>query len=549
MIRLCPNCRMERPLTEFYCEGTREGVTCHWDLSTVEISEPGGASPEIAAAPAPTAAMCSNGHPVGQGDLICPVCEAPVTGAIIPPPAAPHRETSSDTEPSLVQGWRLNARLQGPSPVRESFIAVRESDGRQAVLTLYAEGFEPDPAVYEAVRKLPRNFVPEILLTGRWRDRAFEVVEELTGDNFSGLVVTPGDVGRVRQIVDQLGRALNAFSECGLRHRDLRPSVVLVRSHDPLELAITGFGSARLSEFDLDIVSPLETTRYMAPEAIAGGVAAASDWWSLGMMLLELLTNGKCFEGVNEPAFLIHVVTNGVLVPPGLDPALDVLLRGLLARDRRERWQWNEVRAWIAGERLQAPTQNGAMEEPPIGAGIALSGRTYRTPTSFALAAAEAANWDEARDALLRGAIAAWAQEAGFSPMLQSGLRQAGRALELSEDLRLSIALKLLNPAMPLIVRGNILTPGWLLDHPLEGYELITGPAPDFLRKIDPEDGLSRLKMRAEAVRARARQLEITLNEEELRVYLLSTSIPRLAAMWEERRKLLPDTEHPDLPR
>ncbi len=46
------------------------------------------------------------------------------------------------------------------------------------------------------------------------------------------------------------------------------------------DLVIGGFGSARLSEFDLDIASPLETTRYMAPEAIAGGVAPASDWWS-----------------------------------------------------------------------------------------------------------------------------------------------------------------------------------------------------------------------------------------------------------------------------
>ena len=109
------------------------------------------------------------------------------------------------------------------------------------------------------------------------------------------------------------------------------------------------------------------------------------------------------------------------------------------------------------------------------------------------------------------------------------------------------MALKILNPAIPLIVRGNILTPGWLLDHPQEGYELITGPAPDFLRKLNTEDWLSRLKTRADAVRARTRQLDIELNEEELRVHLLSTSIPRLAAMWEERRKLLPDTEHPGL--
>jgi serine/threonine protein kinase len=241
--------------------------------------------------------------------------------------------------------------------MRERFTAVRESDGRQAVLTLYAQGSEPDPAVYDVIRNLPRDHVPEIIITGRWRDRAFEVTEELTGENLSALVVTPDDTGTVRQIVNQIGRALNAFSEHGLRHRDLRPGVVLVRSRDPLNLVITGFGSARLSEFDLDIVSPLETTRYMAPEAIVGGVAAASDWWSLGMLLLERLTGGACFVGVNEQAFLIHVLTNGVPIPLGLDASVDLLLRGLLARDRRERWQWNEVRGWLASFHRRTPVR------------------------------------------------------------------------------------------------------------------------------------------------------------------------------------------------
>jgi hypothetical protein len=49
---------------------------------------------------------------------------------------------------------------------------------------------------------------------------------------------------------------------------------------------------------------------------------------------------------------------------------------------------------------------------------------------------------------------------------IPAALRQFVRVEELTEDLRLSISLKTLNPAMPLIVRGNIVTPGWLLDHP-----------------------------------------------------------------------------------
>jgi primosomal replication protein N'' len=546
MIRLCPNCGTERPLTELFCEGTPEGQTCHWDLSGVDLSAPGVARPAPSPPPpGPTLRTCPNSHAIGDGDLICPICEAPVSGtdSSAPPP----EERAPAPEETVVEGWRLSAQLPPSSAVCETFVAVRAADGRQAVLTLYAEGSEPDPAVYDALRKLPRDHVPEIIATGRWHDRAFEVTEELTSGNFSDLLVSSGDVETVRQIVDQLGRALNAFSECGLRHRDLRPAVVLVRSRKPLDLAITGFGSARLSEFDLDIVSPLEMTPYMAPEAIAGGVAAASDWWSLGMLLLEGLTRGACFEGVNEQAFLIHVLTNGVPIPLGLNPSLDLLLRGLLARDRRERWQWNEVRAWLAGEAVVAPAGTRPQDDPATGAGIVLGGRTYRRAASFALAAAEAANWDEARDALLRGAVAAWTQEAGLDPMLQAGLRQLGHAHELTDDLRLSIALKMLNPTMPLIVRGNILTPAWLLDHPQEGYELVTGPAPDFLRKLDAEDWLSRLKTRAEALRARARQLDVALNEEELRVHLLSTSMARLAALWDERRKLIPDTEHPGL--
>ena len=40
---------------------------------------------------------------------------------------------------------------------------------------------------------------------------------------------------------------------------------------ESLDLVITSFGSARLSDYDLDVVSPLEITRYTAPEAVAGG--------------------------------------------------------------------------------------------------------------------------------------------------------------------------------------------------------------------------------------------------------------------------------------
>src|SRR5262249_45295966 len=151
--------------------------------------------------------------------------------------------------------------------------------------------------------------------------------------------------------------------------------------------------------------SPLETSYYTAPEALAGGVAAASDSWSMGMILLELLTDGRCFEGVREQAFLIHVLTNGPPIPGDLDPRADLLLRGLLARDRRKRWTWKDVRSWLDGDAPSAPEfADRRVQDADSKRSITLAGRTFGNPKAFALAAAEESHWEDARNLLLRGA-------------------------------------------------------------------------------------------------------------------------------------------------
>jgi primosomal replication protein N'' len=480
------------------------------------------------------------------GDLMCLECGSPPADgndmATVDAAATPETETET-----LIDGWRLLRQISNTGGVRERYLAEQEQTHRRAVLTLYRPGAEPDPAIYDVIRRLPREHVPEIIATGRWDERAYEVAEELTGGTLAELGIVVSDDQAVRHVVRELGQALHAFNEAGLRHRDLRPATLLVRSREPLDLVISGFGSARLSEFDLDIVSPLETSRYMAPEAIAGGVAAASDWWSLGMILLEQITQGACFENVHANAFLIHVLANGVPLPDDLDPQLNLLLRGLLARDRHQRWQWPQVQAWLNGEAVEAPACASGEKDDDEGASITLGNQRFRKPSVFALAAAQAEHWAQALDHLLRGVIVTWAEQIGLPPRLLAGLRQVAQHEGLEDDFRLMLALKLLNPEIPLIQRGEIVTPGWLLEHPLEGYRLISGSVPDLLEQLQTESWLSRLKSRAENVRQRALHQHIELVEEQLRIFLLSTSRARLAAQWQERQRLLPDTEHPGL--
>lgn len=559
MIRFCPNCHTERSIEEMFCEGQVDGHACDWPLSGVPIRPEGWTPTPEAVAPVQQSSTlcCMNGHDVEPGDLMCPECGADIApganladnaiaGVQPKRPARPPEEQSAAAETRIGE-WSLLRRLPTTSSVRERYETVRDSDGREAVLTLYALGSEPDLEVYEVLRTLDRDHVPEILETGRWGERAYEVSEDLRGGTLADLGLLPDDAATLSRIVEEIGGALAALADNGLRHRDLRPGAIMVRARDPLDLVITGFGSARLSEYDLDIVSPLEITRYTAPEAVAGGVAAASDWWSLGMLLLEQVTRGACFAGADDQSFLISVLTNGAPIPDGLSPELDTLLRGLLSPDRRTRWCWPQVRRWLDGDMPDAPPRRGAAEDDTAQRSITLGGRRHAGAAHFALAAAEAEHWDEARSLLLRGDLVTWMAEAGFHPELRAEIRSIANLDDVSEDIRLALALKALNPSMPLVVRGEIVTPAWLLAHSEEGYALITGPVPDRLERDDNELWLSRLKRREARVRERARQLDVELDEVKLRPLSLSTSKSRLASIWEEQRRLLPDTDHAGL--
>jgi hypothetical protein len=288
----------------------------------------------------------------------------------------------------------------------------------------------------------------------------------------------------------------------------------------------------------------------MAPEAIMGNVAAASDWWSLGMILLEQFSGGAAVPAdINPKAFLLHVMTNGVAIPETIAPRLRLLLRGLLTRDWHRRWQWREVEAWLDGQEIEAPEgrETGDDEGKREGVSLSLDKKSYRSPKLFALAAAEESHWTEARALLLRGDLITWAERAGLQAEALAHLREVARQDDLEDDFRLMLALKCLNADMPLIHQGRIVTPNWLLEYPEDAFRLISGSVPDILRRFDCEGWLSRLKKRAQDIRERARNLDIPLQEAALRIYLLATSRPRLLAEWRERLRLFPDSRHPGL--
>jgi len=110
-----------------------------------------------------------------------------------------------------------------------------------------------------------------------------------------------------RQIALGLGRA----HESGVVHRDIKPSNIIVTVHN--EVKIVDFGLARLMTGArmTNTGTVLGTAFYMSPEQARGEDATpASDLWSLGVVLYEMLTGKMPFKGEQEVAVLYSVINS-----------------------------------------------------------------------------------------------------------------------------------------------------------------------------------------------------------------------------------------------
>jgi serine/threonine-protein kinase len=129
------------------------------------------------------------------------------------------------------------------------------------------------------------------ILTAEKQENVFFIVMEFVpGETLESMIARGGalDVPLALDYICQICNAVDHAHRHGVIHRDLRPSNVIVTDSGLLKVA--DFGTSRFLEIAAHGTTVIGSPPYMAPEQFQGKAVFASDLYSLGVTIYQMLT-------------------------------------------------------------------------------------------------------------------------------------------------------------------------------------------------------------------------------------------------------------------
>ncbi len=156
------------------------------------------------------------------------------------------------------------------------------------------------------------------ILTAEKQENVFFIVMEFVpGETLETIIAREGalDVARALDYTCQICNAVDHAHKQGVIHRDLRPSNVLVADRGLLKVA--DFGTSRFLEIAAHGTTVIGSPPYMAPEQFQGKAVFASDIYSLGVTMYQMLTGALPYD-TPSPADLDRLMRGELLSAPRL---------------------------------------------------------------------------------------------------------------------------------------------------------------------------------------------------------------------------------------
>ncbi len=272
-------------------------------------------------------------------------------------PDAPYRSSSPDRTGLTFDSYRVLRQL-GAGGMGEVYLALDSRLGRSVALK-----FVPRSRIKD--EQTMKRFIQEARTASALNHPNILTVYEVgenDGDRYLATEYVDGGtlrtemrkhgvtLGDALDIAIQVASALVASHRAGIIHRDLKPTNIMLRKDGYVK--VIDFGLAKLTDAARESSSfpageayttpgsLLGTVGYMSPEQARGEeVDARTDIWSLGVILFEMITGQRPFEGETDSHVMVAIMERPMPGLPYAPPALERTLQRALAKQRNRRYQ------------------------------------------------------------------------------------------------------------------------------------------------------------------------------------------------------------------
>jgi len=190
----------------------------------------------------------------------------------------------------------------------------------------------------DILTKVDHPFVVQLRYSFQTKYRLYLVLDFINGGHLFFQLYQQGlfreELARIYTV--EIVSAVAHLHANGIMHRDLKPENILLDADG--HAMLTDFGVAKEFDENTRSNSMCGTVEYMAPEIVQGrGHDKAADWWSVGILLFEMLTGKPPFVGGNRYKIQQKIVKEKIKLPTFLSSEVHSLLKGLLHKEAGRR--------------------------------------------------------------------------------------------------------------------------------------------------------------------------------------------------------------------
>jgi tRNA A-37 threonylcarbamoyl transferase component Bud32 len=224
---------------------------------------------------------------------------------------------------------------------------------REVALKVLRDQYADDEALVERFRREARSAaalnhpnIVQVYDQGRDDDGTYYIaMEYVAGGTLKDRMAREGPLApkEAAGIASRVAVALEVAHGRGIVHRDIKPQNILLSTSGEAKVADFGIARAASSKAMTETNLILGTAAYMSPEQVRGEpVGPASDLYSLGVVLYEMLTGRLPYEADDPIATAMKHINDPAPHPRAVNPAVsedvDALVVKLLAKAPEDRY-------------------------------------------------------------------------------------------------------------------------------------------------------------------------------------------------------------------